>query len=350
MPFLIHPSAHPQLLYAKGDILNRESYARFDGLIIFIGGFNGLTATAKNVLRNGSIPIPYRIHKPKDGQIPENVSEILRHDLGLLFHQGCKRIGIHTWHDMKPAKTSVRSAVRWLNEHPGSVESVTFVDLEDDYYHCFGMDPLKTGQPLFNARPTRFEKYFENGFLEDLDRQFHINWTGTDGPWCVVLKEPVNSDIAGSIDFSVSVFYTVLVPQVLAKVTGKSRYLFAFFRRAKWPAMDRLGGGFMAPYVYLSDTGLLPEGKAIDEWIACAEKECDYFWRVATYYVVNGVQPVRSVDSVRLARITSTELKAVRRELIIQVKMMADFLKGGPGIPNYYLPDIFQTSEAYASK
>lgn len=342
MRLTIHPSAHPQIYLAGGDIFSKDSYARFDGIIIYYSrGFNGLSATTEDAVRHGSIPVPHRVHNVRrSGSTPRYVSYSVKHDLSVLADQGCQRIAMHAPNDMIQAKAAIRSAVHWLDSHPGAVESVTFVDLADDYYHCFGLDAFEQGpEKMKNPEPTGFETYFEQEFPHELARQFGIIRDKDFFPGCIVTEKPVSVDLFTARQFSVALFYTVLVPQAIAKVTGDIQDMYAFSRCADWPLMDRYSGGWMAPHVYLEDTGLASQGKQIPEWIACAEAELPYFCRLATHHILSGIRSPRKNDEIRLSHIGQKAIKAIHRELRAQLDAYTGYLHGAKEPNPYYLPD-----------
>lgn len=340
MKLIIHPTAHPQVFFAGGDVFSKDSYNRFDGLLICAGGFNGLTAMTRDAVRKSTIPIPHQIHAGGEYVPKKGIPALIHHDLDVLSGQGCKRIGVHTHHDLSRAKAAVRAVVSWLEKHPGAIETVTFVDMRDDYYNCFGLDSFVKGYKApVNVEPTGFEFYFEQVFRNDLSEQFPLVKSGKCKNYCTVVKKPVVVEDARVVDFSVALFYTALVPQAIAKVTGDIQYMYAFSRRADWPLLDRLMAGWMAPYVYLEDTGLMPKDEQVSEWVEQAEAEYSYFCRVLTHYVLNGIQVERSADAKLLAQINTDTIKKIHREMRAQLKALVDYFHGGPMLPNYYLSD-----------
>ncbi len=132
---ILHPTSNPRIIFAGGSILGADCFSMVDGLLIFTGGFTGLQVTAKNFERDGRIPCPHRIHA---GAPDGGLCQLIRDDLDYLSGEGCKKIGIHAPNSVEEARQAVNATVEWLEKHPGSVETVYFVDLKDDYFNCFG--------------------------------------------------------------------------------------------------------------------------------------------------------------------------------------------------------------------
>lgn len=339
----IHPSAHPKIFLAGGNILGKDSFEQFDGLILFAVGFNGFHMAALRAVEGGTIPVPVRFHETRDGDYTQSVlPDIIGQDLGILSQQGCRRIGIHTMHELGLAKTSVRAALEWVNKHPEAVDAVTFVDMKDDYYNCFGMDAFGTAKvPMINPEPTDFESYFEKRFREDLGREFPVS-NDAGFPCCTVERKKVEIDMFTDQVFSVALFYLALVPQAIAKVCGNEEDMYAFCRLADWPMMSRGLGGWMAPGVYLEYTGMLPGHGDAAWWLRLAKAESGYFCRLITHYLVSGIRKPRNDDEVRLGVLTGETIKKIHREVRTYLDSFEKYLNGGPAPDNYYLPEDFR--------
>ena len=131
---ILHPTTHPQIVFAGGNILGRKMLSLVDGLIIFTGGFTGLQGLANAYEQEGRIPCPHKIYNDAGGRLRQMIQE----DLDNLTGQGCKTIGIHAPNSVNEAKEAIETTVEWIEKHPDTLETVYFVDLRDDYFHCFG--------------------------------------------------------------------------------------------------------------------------------------------------------------------------------------------------------------------
>ena len=339
---IFHPTNHPRIVFAGGQLFSEESASLFDGLLVFAEGMSGLHVTAWNAVHSGQVLCPYRIHGLDDavgkvsfGRIPGTVQE----DLDFLSAQGCRRIGVHAPDEMSRAKAALRATVEWLNAHPDAVDTLFFVDMQDDYHTCFGFESFGMDRGVFNPSPTDFEAYFEQEFPDRLSDIFGPAVEEDGYPYLSVerrddierhlsLFEPVN--------FSVSLFFTALVPQTVAKVTGQLQAMYDFLRVSRMPLLSRGLGGSMAPYTFLEYSGLLPVDA---EWFHTARAEADYFYRVLTHHIIGGIRRPDSEPASRLARLDGGQIKAMRQELIQYISALESCRKEGAPLPNYYLPD-----------
>lgn len=337
----LHPTSHPQIVFVRGALLSRECYFRFDGLLVFPGG--GFQMMVREAVRDGRIPCPYRIH---DHWITgsDGLSQVIQDDLDYLAGEGCRRIGIHAPNNMNEAKTAVRAAVNWLKKHSKSVDTLYFVDREDDYFNYFGLDSFGRNRSVCNPSPTDFETYFETSFEKDLENAFGPFVEVNDIRRFVVLK----GDVADKLEahshqplfFSVGLFYATLLPQVVSKITKNIRDTDDFSKVSRLPRIDRYMGGDMAPYTVLADTGMLPkEESALSEWLRLARNEASYFSRVLKHHVIGGIQNVRKAPAIRLSRFDGATIKAMCREFKHYLDHLEFALKSGSDMPNYYLPD-----------
>ena len=131
---ILHPTTHPQIVFAGGNILGRKMLSLVDGLIIFTGGFTGLQGLANTYEQEGRIPCPHKIYNDAGGRLRQMIQE----DLDNLTGQGCKKISIHAPNSVNEAQEAIEMIVEWLEKHPDTLETVYFVVRRDDYFHCFG--------------------------------------------------------------------------------------------------------------------------------------------------------------------------------------------------------------------
>ena len=338
----LHPTCHPKIVFAGGDLFGRESRSRFDGYLAFAerGAFRSY---AEEVLQEHWLDCPHRVYTQSTE--PSRVRYTVQRDLGWLAQQGSRTIGIHAPEDWPRCKTALRATVDWLDAHPDAVDQVFFVDADDDYFRCFGLESFCDDRAVCNPSPTEFEAFFEHEFPKVMKKAFGRYATGDGYQTCIVTKcDLVRKMHCESlpIDFSVGLFYTVLVPQALAKVSGVPKDLFTFAKVSHWPMMNRMMGGCMAPYTFLADTGLLPKtAQETEDWFRLARKEVEYFFRVLIHHVIGGIQPTRY-----RFHLNDQQLKAVRQEMKKYLDDLEKALQDGTAITNYYLPDEFFSSQA----
>ena len=345
---IFHKTSHPRIIFAKGNLFSKESLSYFDGILAFAEGFTGINRSAYNAVNNGLIKCPYRIHGIESFRIDTaitKVNRIVKSDLDYLADQGCRNIGIHVPDQMDRAKTALRAAVEWLKDHTDVDLTLTFVDLRDDYYNCFGLESFDMERGVCNPSPTPFESYYENEFKDDLERAFG-RLDKTENYTChIVEKGDVADRLGGGIFFhtyfSIGLFFTNLIPQAIAKVTGKAQDFFDFLSASGMPLMNRFMLGVASSYTILADTGMLPDEKDYADWFSLARMETSYFVRVLTHYIIGGIQKPRKAYAIRLSRLDSPVIKKVSKELTNYLDAFEESLKNDIPLTNYYLEDSF---------
>lgn len=339
----VHPTNHPRIIFAWGMLFSEECDSLFDGILVFAEGFTGLNVIAGEAVLRDRIPCPYRFHgveNPREKVPLDRISLTIRGDLDYLSAQGCRRIGIHVPNDIPRAKAALRAAADWLETHPDVVDTLCFVDANDDYYNVFGFESFGRDRGIHNVSPTEFESYYEHEFLLDLQNLFGDIGKEADGyRMCFIgRRSPHDGDLPLFIDvyFSVSLFFTALLPQAVAKVTGHLEDMHDFLRVSGMPLLSRGLGGSMAPYTFLEYAGLLPENES---WFNLAREETDYFYRVLIHHIVGGIRKPLSLPARNLSRLDGGQIKAMRQEMKSYIDSLETAVKEGSAMPNYYLPE-----------
>lgn len=343
---ILHRTNHPKIVFAGGDLLGKESLSRFDGILAFAerGAFGHYT---RDAISQGRILCPYRVHY--NSLSPREIIDSVHEDLDYLVGEGCQRIGIHAPSNVPNAQIAMQATVDWLRTHAQDIDKLYFVDAHDDYFNCFGLDSFKRSRKVCNPSPTEFEAYYEDQFIQEMDAAFGSSIASGGIQTYFISKEDIlekSCRLALPIDFSVGFYYTILVPQVVAKVTGKLQDTYDFLKVSKMPMIHRFMAGFMDPYYILSDTGLLPKDEEeIAVWLHHAKAETEYFFRVLTHYIIGGIQTPATVPAKRLYRLNGQQIKAMRQEMKENLKRFESCLKGGPAPDNYFLSDEIRGQE-----
>lgn len=337
----LHPTNHPKIVFVGGDLFGKEGLSRFDGFICFAD--RHFRAYVQALVEEGYPQCPNRMHF-EDDLHPLQVRDMLLEDLDILSGKGCRRIGIHAPGYVPASKAALRATVDWLaGDGRDTVDTLCFVDAHDDYFHCFGLDPLGRGRGLRNPSPTEFERYFKRAFPREMDEAFgpRVDSEGVSA-YCISKSELREKGWrpAHPIPFSVGLFYTNLVPQVVAKVTGSMRDTYDFLKVSKMPRIDIPMAGFMDSHTVLSDSGLLPEGKEdVTAWLRLAREESGYFFRVLIHHIIGGIREPRTLPAVRLSHLSEKQIENMGKEMMRYLDCFEASLKGGPVPPGYYLPD-----------
>ena len=348
---IIHKTADPRIFFAGGDLFSEECISRFDGLLGFVhGGFSPLHSAAGFAYSQGLIQCPHILHglAPMDNKPSySRLGHIIRRDLDTLSSQGCRRIGfIGAETDVsyaESAKECIRTVVKWMDVNPSALDSVTFVVDDDDYYYRFGMDPFQSGKFIYNPCPTDFECWFENGFpgeLEELFQVYRDSWPPYEADDIILTDEncplPLNDNLfLPSTGFSVAVFFTVLLPQLIAKTSGNIDGISAFAKCAGWPVFHRLMAGFISPYAVLKETGLLPSPDQIEEWISLAEKESGYFISILNTLITGRIFVRPTPEAAFLSALNSRFKGEIRNNLHSYLCEVASYLRGNGPEPEW---------------
>ena len=139
----LHPTSHPQIVFAGGRLFTPECYATFDGLVVFTGGFTGLHVTASEAVKEARIPCPYQIHgveTPVRVIGNDELAQVIQDDLDQLAGQACRKIAIHAPNSVEGARIAIEAAKGWLQRHGDEVDTLYFVDAKDDYFRVFGSE------------------------------------------------------------------------------------------------------------------------------------------------------------------------------------------------------------------
>lgn len=343
---IIHKTSHPQIFYAGGDLFGKQSLSQFDGFLAFAEGFTGFNCASWNAVNEGKIKCPYRIHGIEDPRVNTpmtRVGRIVRQDLDYLSSCGCRKIGIHTPNSLGKVKEALRAAVKWLDAHSANVDSLTFVDLQDDYFNCFGLESFREdNRGICNPTPTEFETYFEKFFWNDLVRAFGSVDKVEDWPACMVMEgnvPKIMGNIFIPIDFSVALFFANLIAQAIAKVTDKSMDMYAFAAVSGIPFFQRGMAGAASSYTLLADTGLLPAGNEAEEWMDLARKELPYFTRVMMHYVIGGIYESGNPYAIRLSRLGTNSINNVSREMKSYLDGFGACLQNDKPLDVYYIDE-----------
>lgn len=288
MPFTIHSTVHPNIFFAGGDLFSPDCLPRFDGLLAFThGGFSPLHSLADFADMDGAITYPHIMYgtagdMSRKPTLRKQKSMIVK-GLDELAADGCRHIAFHggsvtdaTY--VEGARECVRTIVEWIDRHPGEIDSVTLVDLGDDYYLRFGhLLPWEDGRIRRYARHgSEFEWYFDRRFRDDVESRYCIH----DGLADRLLVDSIKNDLFFETDkfnFSIGVLYMNLIPQAIAKVTMDKDIMHDFLKCAGWPEISSGQGGLMHSDVVLRDSGLFPAGENVAEWKKAVLDELEFF-------------------------------------------------------------------------
>lgn len=349
-----HSTCYPGIFFGGGDLFHPDFLSNFDGVLAFVyGGFSPLHSDAilakipyPNVLYGAEHNSGY--HKPRLREIPNKVWV----GLDRLTSNGCRNIGFHgaevsDGYYVDGARICLRSICEWIERNPGRLDRVTLVDLNDDYYQRFGEAGFLLKRGIVTVGPeNQFEEYFESVFqnglsnlvilLESADYQYHpyvamsdqFRWSVTDS---IFNEDPLFS--------SVSAFYISLIPQVIAKVTGKMTAMYAFSRCAQWPLVLCGLGGHMSPYEIMRETDALPSDDMKKEWAEIADREVDYFSGIAKSIILSYLWNPDPTAYMDLREQSQQYIDRIVSEIRSEVSCYVSFFLGGSKPANYYIEE-----------
>lgn len=286
MSFTSHPTVHPNIFFAGGNLFSPDCLSRFDGLLAFVYG-EVLHKFASFADMDNDIKYPHIFYggpgnRSKQPTLHKQKGMIIR-GLDDLAAEGCRNIAFHggsvtdaTY--VEGARECVRTIVEWIDRHPGEIDSITLVDLGDDYYLRFGhLLPWADGRIRRDARHgSEFEWYFDRRFREEVENRYKIH----DGLADRALNDSVERDLFfenEKFNFSIGVFYMNLIPQAIAKVTMDPDIMHDFLKCAGWPEISCGNCGPMHSDVVLRDSGLFPGEEEVAEWKKAVLDELEFF-------------------------------------------------------------------------
>ena len=146
------------------------------------------------------------------------------------------------------------------------------------------------------------------------------------------------SDSCDQYYFSASVFYYVLLPQVVAKVFGTEAAAY-FHKASGWMRISEGMGGNVGAEHWLERSGeLFPAEKEVQYYIALIDA-IHGFHKGEMLEFLSGNSAAVDTDAYRkLCNITSTSLADFEKELDSAVESARQHFKEGDS-PVYYLPD-----------
>lgn len=150
--------------------------------------------------------------------------------------------------------------------------------------------------------------------------------------------EVILSDSCDEYYFSASVFYYVLLPQVVAKVFGTEAAAY-FHKASGWMRISEGMGGNVSAEHWLERSGeLFPVEKEVQYYIALIDAIHD-FHKSEMLEFLSGNATAVDMDAYRkLCNITSTSLADFEKELDSAVEAAKLHFKDGE-CPVYYLPE-----------
>ena len=350
-----HSTAYNGIYFAGGDLFSEDILACFDGILGFVyGGFSPLHFSATYALCQGYNK-PYVLygaeHNPSRNVKPQlkDVPRMVWRGLDKLAANGCRKIGFHgaettDAYYVDGARESLCTICEWMEAHPNVIKSVTLVDTGDDYRLRFGNADFLVRRGTFTIPPTTpFEYYLTCKFTEELHNIFDIA-TSDDYPFCpptALLRKinPIfdNSSPTDHTELSVAVFFITLIPQIIAKLTGKLYGLYAFARCADWPVIFCGLGGIMSPYTILSDSGLLPADGAA--WAAMAREEASFFEQTTRNVILAYLWKPAPETYPFLREIAQRQIGEIVEEIHRQVDIYTKHFLGGPQPDGYYIEE-----------
>ena len=360
MALRTHSTCYPGIYFGGGNLFRVETLSHFDGLLAFVyGGFSPLHSDACSALMEDRIPYPHILYgadpdlssrKPNLRMIPKLVWK----GLDRLSSAGCRSIGFHGAevvddYYVDGARTCLRAICEWIDRNPGKIDRIVLVDAGDDYYHRFGDAKFLIKRGIVTINPKNpFEEFFERDFMETISdmapkmesdefpyKPFMaisemFRWPGGGlQAYDLFNTEPIFS--------SVSAFYVSLIPQVIAKVTGKMAGMYAFSRCAQWPLVLCGLGGHMSPFEIMKETFALPDDNMREQWAEIIEEEFDYFTQITKSIILAYLWSPDPIAYKDLREIAQPHLEGILSELRRETSRYISFSQGGPCPNNYYI-------------
>mgnify|MGYP003556720877 FL=1 len=150
--------------------------------------------------------------------------------------------------------------------------------------------------------------------------------------------EVILSDSCDEYYFSASVFYYVLLPQVVAKVFGTEAAAY-FHKASGWMRISEGMGGNVSAEHWLERSGeLFPVEKEVQYYIALIDAIHDFHKREMLEFLSGNAAAVDMDAYRKLCNRTSTSLADFEKELDSAVESARQHFKEGDS-PVYYLPN-----------
>ena len=150
-----------------------------------------------------------------------------------------------------------------------------------------------------------------------------------------LIESPGELDSIGKYFFSVSVFFTCLIPQVLAKcINHKAMELF--FRASGWPFMSAGLGGQISAELWLKESELKPEGKEVDWYNTLLDIVTDFFINEVASFLEGMEDSVETSAYEELVEMASGKIGEIKECLLAAVRNAKENFKTD-NIPTYFL-------------
>lgn len=150
-----------------------------------------------------------------------------------------------------------------------------------------------------------------------------------------LIEGPGELDSTGEYFFSVSVFFTCLIPQVLAKCISY-KAMDMFFKASGWPLMSAGLGGQVSAELWLKESKLMPEVKEVDWYNALLDIVTDFFVNEVTSFLEGEEDSVETSAYEELVGMACGKIDEVKECLRTAVSDAKENFKADR-IPTYFL-------------
>ena len=153
----------------------------------------------------------------------------------------------------------------------------------------------------------------------------------------ILAEGPGELDSTGEYFFSVSVFFTCLIPQVLAKCIGH-KAMDMFFRASGWPLMSSGMGGQVSAECWLKDSGIYPDEAEVRWYNALIDIVKPFFAGEIREFLEGGQASLDDAAYSQLVESAKGKTDAVEETLMTAVTQAEDNFRTGEAPVYWFKP------------
>lgn len=192
-----------------------------------------------------------------------------------------------------------------------------------------------------------FVEYYNKQFGRDLRQWFKIEGESYGKYKCDFIPYARETGVARPMKcsdstfheycFSISCFYTFLIPQIVSKVTNDGDGKLLFSKASGWPILSCGLGGIMSPAQVLYEAKIDPVPSERKKYYPMLLEQLPFFQREVKEFLQGNAPNLNGDAYKHLCALTDKRIEAILNEMEGEVNRYVSFLKGEKDSFDLYL-------------